>query len=59
MRIEKYGRPVTNQPDKTFTTIQDEFDYNPYLPAYTFVPETPEGYIYGHPDDIRAVREKE
>ncbi len=59
VRIEKRGRPVTNQPDKTFTTIQDEFDYNPNLPADTFVPETPEGYINAHPDEIRAARENE
>lgn len=59
VRMEKRGRPVTDQSDKTFTTIQSEFDYDPYLPADTFVPETPEGYIHAHPDDIRAAREKE
>ncbi|TKJ32115.1 MAG: hypothetical protein CEE38_23680 [Planctomycetes bacterium B3_Pla] len=59
VRMEKRGRPVTDYPDETSTTIQDEFDYNPYLPADTFVPETPEGFIFGHPDDIRAAREKE
>ena len=59
VRIEKRGRPVTNYPDWTDTTIQDEFDYNPHLPANTFVPETPEGYIFAHPDEILAAREKE
>jgi len=59
VRMEKHGRPVTNQPDKTFTTIQDQFDYNPQLPDDTFVPETPEGFINAHPDEIRATREKE
>ena len=59
VRLEKRGRPVTNQPDKTFTTIQSEFDYDPYLSADTFVPETPEGYINAHPDEIRAARERE
>jgi hypothetical protein len=57
--IEQRGRPVTGQPDKTFTTIQDQFDYNPDLPADTFVPKTPEGFIYGHPDNIQAARKKE
>ncbi len=54
VRIEKRGRPVTNQPDKTFTTIQDKFDYNPGLSDDTFVPETPEGFIHAHPDEIRT-----
>lgn len=58
VRMEKRGRPVTNQPDKTFTTIQSDFDYNPSLPADTFVPYTPEGYVFGHPDDIQAATEK-
>lgn len=59
VRMEKRGRPVTDQPDKTFTIIQSEFDYDPYLPADIFVPQTPEGYIHGHPDEIRAAREKD
>ena len=54
VRIEKRGRPVTNQPDKTFTTIQNEFDYNPELSDDTFIPETPEGFIHAHPDEIRT-----
>ncbi|NOR65754.1 MAG: hypothetical protein GQ528_00175 [Woeseiaceae bacterium] len=59
VRIEKHGRQVTNQPDMTSTIIQSEFDYDPNLPADTFVPETPEGYINAHPDEIRAARENE
>ena len=59
VRMEKHGRPVTDQPDKTFTTIQDQFNYNPDLPADTFTPETPEGFIHAHPDEIKAAREKE
>lgn len=59
VRMEKCGRPVTDHPDETFTRIQDEFDYDPYLPADIFVPDTPEGYIFGHPDEILAAREKE
>jgi hypothetical protein len=39
--------------------VQDQFDYNPELPADTFIPKTPEGFIYGHPDEIRAAGEKE
>jgi hypothetical protein len=54
VRIEKRGRPVTNQPDKTFTTIQNEFDYNPELSDDTFIPETPEGFIHAHPDEIKT-----
>ena len=59
VRIEKRGRPVTSRPDWTNTTIQDDFDYDPDLPSDTFIPETPEGYIHAHPDEIRAAREKE
>ncbi len=57
--IEKRGRPVTDHPDKTFTIIQDQFDYDPGLSADTFVPMIPEGFIYGHPDEIRAAKERE
>ncbi|HUU18201.1 MAG TPA: hypothetical protein VMW72_13715 [Sedimentisphaerales bacterium] len=51
--------------DKTQTdfspsiTVQDQFDYNPELPADTFTPKTPEGFINAHPDEIQAAREKE
>jgi hypothetical protein len=60
--IEK-DRPCPR--DKTQTDyhpsirVQDQFDYNPDLPADTFTPETPEGFIYAHPDEIQAAREKE
>jgi len=57
--IEKHGRPVTDHPEMTLTTIQDQFDYNPELPADTFIPEIPEGFINAHPDEIRAASEKE
>ncbi len=59
VRIEKHGRPVTDHPDETFTTIQDQFDYYPELPADTFTPWIPEGFINAHPDEIRATRKKE
>lgn len=39
--------------------VRDQFDYNPELPADTFVPWIPEGYIHAHPDDVEAAREKE
>jgi len=60
--IEK-DRPCPR--DKTQTDyhpsirVQDQFDYNPELPADTFTPQTPEGFIYAHPDDIQAAKEKE
>ncbi len=59
VRMEKHGRPVTDQPNKTVTIIQDQFNYNPELPADTFIPETPEGFINAHPDEIKAAKEKE
>jgi hypothetical protein len=49
--------------DKTQTdyhphiSVRDRFDYNPELPADTFIPqEAPEGFINAHPDEIRATR---
>ncbi len=57
VRIEQRGRPSTGHPEWTYTTIQDQFDYNPNVSADTFVPKTPEGFIFGHPDDIQAARE--
>ena len=53
VRVEERGRPVTNKPDMTITVIKDQFDYNPDLPDDTFIPKTPEGFIFGHPDDIK------
>jgi len=57
VRIEERGRTYSNQQQMTRTTIQDQFDYNPGLSADTFVPYTPEGFVFGHPDDIQAARE--
>lgn len=54
VRIEIRGMPVTNEPDRTTTIIMDQFDYNPDLSADTFIPKTPDGFIYGHPDDLRV-----
>jgi len=59
VQIEKHGRPVTDHPDKTSTTIQNQFDYNPELPADTFTPRVPKGFINAHPDEIKAAKEKE
>ena len=53
VRIEQRGLPVTDEPNRTTTIIMDQFDYNPDLSADTFIPKTPEGFIFGHPDDIR------
>ncbi len=51
--IEQQGRPVTDHPEITFTTIQNEFRYNDELPGDTFTPSIPGGYILGHPDEIQ------
>ena len=56
VRIEKRGIPVTGRTDETLTIIQDQFNYNPDLAGDTFVPTTPEDFIFGHPDDIQAAR---
>jgi outer membrane lipoprotein-sorting protein len=53
VRIEHRGMPITGHPDETGTIIQDQFDYNPDLAADTFVPKTPEGFVFGHPDDVQ------
>jgi hypothetical protein len=52
--IEQHGRPVTDHPEMTFTTVQDEFNYNDKLPGDTFEPYVPDGYIFGHPDEITS-----
>ncbi len=52
--IERRGRPVTDHPKMTFTTIQEEFNYNDELPGDTFVPYIPDGFIFGHPDEITS-----
>ncbi|MBN2181205.1 MAG: hypothetical protein JW715_04765, partial [Sedimentisphaerales bacterium] len=59
VRIEQHGRPVTGKPDMTFTTIQEQFDYNPEFSADTFTPWIPDGFVFGHPDDINAAKNKQ
>jgi hypothetical protein len=52
-RIEQSGRPVTGDSTRTFTTIQDQFDYAPPVPADTFLPQTPPAdFINAHPDEL-------
>jgi len=58
IRIEKHGHHFTGRPDMKYYKIKDKFDYNPDLPADTFVPWYPEGYIFAHPDDIRSEEDK-
>ena len=47
------------QDDGPRKTVLDQFEWNPKLPADTFMPKIPEGFINGLPDEIRAAREKE
>jgi hypothetical protein len=52
--IEKHSRPVTDQTEITFTTVQDEFNYDDELSGDTFEPYIPDGYTFGHPDEITS-----
>jgi len=52
-------RDKTQDDFQPYIKIRDQFDYNPELPAETFIPEIPEGFINAHPDEIRAARKKE
>lgn len=54
VRIEQSGRPVTGDPTSTFTTIQDQFDYAPQVPADTFIPQPPPaGFVNARPDELQ------
>ena len=57
VRIEEHGRIATGYSESTYYTIQDQFDYQSDVPADTFIPVIPEGFIHAHPDEIRAARE--
>jgi len=59
VRIELHGRPVTGHPERTFTFVQDEFEYYVDVPVEDFEPQIPEGFANTHPDNIRAARELE
>lgn len=53
-RIELSGLPVTDDSTHTLTLVQDQFDYNPRLPADTFTPqEPPAGFVNAHPDELQ------
>jgi outer membrane lipoprotein-sorting protein len=56
VRIEMHGAPVTGQPGKTFTFIQDQFEYYAQIPAEMFKPDIPDGFINAEPDEVRAVK---
>jgi len=54
VRIEESGRPVMGDSTRTFTTIQDQFDYAPQLPADSFIPQQPPAdFVNAHPDELR------
>jgi outer membrane lipoprotein-sorting protein len=44
--------------DGPIKTVCDQFEWDPELPAETFIPEIPEGFTNAHPDEIKEVREK-
>jgi len=56
VRIERTGRPITGNTTRTFTSIQDQFDYSPVLPEDTFAPSIPSGFINAHPDELRRLQ---
>ena len=53
---QERGRPrdETKTDYHPFIRVQDQFNYNPELSDDTFIPETPKGFIFGHPDDLRV-----
>jgi outer membrane lipoprotein-sorting protein len=59
MRIERHGIPYSFDAGDTMTIIHDQFEYYAKVPVDLFEPQIPEGFIFGHPDEIRAAREKE
>jgi len=59
MRIERHGLPDSFDAGRSMTIIHDQFEYYAKVPVDLFEPQIPEGFIYGHPDEIRAAREKE
>ncbi|HUU17182.1 MAG TPA: CARDB domain-containing protein [Sedimentisphaerales bacterium] len=59
MRIERHGLPDRFNAGRSRIIIHDQFEYYAKVPVDLFEPQIPEGFIYGHPDEIRAAREKE
>ena len=55
-RIEEHGRPITNRPGRTHTSIQDQFEYYAQIPAEMFEPDIPDGFINAEPDEVRAAK---
>jgi outer membrane lipoprotein-sorting protein len=54
VRVESEGL----QDDGPRKKVLDQFEWNPELPADTFVSKIPEGFVYDHPDEIQAAKEK-
>jgi hypothetical protein len=52
-------RDKTRTDFRPYIKVRDQFDYDPELPGDTFIPEIPEGFIFGHPDDVQAARRAE
>jgi len=59
VRIERHGRPITDDLGKTFTLIQDQFEYYAQIPVDMFEPDIPDGFINAPSHEVRAAREKE
>jgi outer membrane lipoprotein-sorting protein len=55
VRVESEGL----QDDGPRKKVLDQFEWNPELPADTFVPVIPEGFMNSQPDETRAAGEKE
>jgi len=53
VRIEK-EKPASHDLMKATISVQDQFDWNPPLPAGFFTPEIPEEFTHAHPDDLRS-----
>lgn len=53
VRIER-EQPDPRDPETKRLHVQDQFDFSPTLPADTFTPQIPEGYIHAHPDELRS-----
>jgi outer membrane lipoprotein-sorting protein len=54
VRVESEGL----QDDGPRKKVLDQFKWNPELPADTFIPVIPEGFVLDHPDEIQAAKEK-
>ncbi|MFB0554860.1 MAG: hypothetical protein ACETWQ_16265 [Phycisphaerae bacterium] len=59
MRIERHGLPDSFNAGRSRIIIHDQFEYYAKVPVDLFEPQIPEGFIFGHPDEIRAAGEKE